>query len=186
MSIFRNFVVMGAVAMIASSSALAGGGKGEGQRPVKEVSWEEFVERCANPTKFDDVQVQPQNIFVTCKDRHLRWVEDKQKGEVPLPEFREVSTEVDSHKFHVAEEKGDRPVFSKPGQCAMYREVEETLAITKNVSCQEIIGVGKNGKSSLVDFCAAALDTGKSVNKGMVEVRETGRMNNTCGKQPKL
>ncbi len=164
---------------VLGASAMAGGKPGTGPGtpgvPGKPISWEELRARCENPERFD-VQRAPQNIRIQCTDSHVTWVA-AMPGEVFLPGNRRVTSGVFADKFFVDARQHEVPIFSKNGSCHRFKEVEETMTIERPVTCADVLSM----KGDLGEFCQSVLDSTKGANPKLIDVRETGRMIDTCG-----
>src|SRR5207245_2602610 len=107
---------------------------------ARTISWDEFKERCANPDKFaGDIQREPRQIVIQCSDKQREFVAAA-PGEVPLPAHREVVTQLFSDKFHVDAHPTEIELATKGGSCFRFKEVEKTITIEKQLSCDEILG----------------------------------------------
>lgn len=180
----RNLIIMSlAVVLAATASAYAddggnGGDKG-GVQPfqARSISYDEFKDRCANPDKYrGDVQRAPENIKIQCTDTVRQFVAD-QSGDVPLPGSRQVVTSLFSDKFDVNSQSKVYAMDAKSGSCLRYKEVQKTLSIEKPLTCNEILSL----KGDINDYCAQNLDSLKSANPKLIEVKDTGTVIDTCG-----
>ncbi len=159
--------------MLGAPAALAGGKTGINVN-ARPISWDELQARCANPENFD-IQRAPQSINIQCTDVHHEYVADA-PGSVPLPESRLVTTAIFADKFYVNAEQKEVPVFTKGGSCFRFKEVEKSLTIEKPMSCAEVLGL----KGSVDEYCVSLLDAIKGSNPKLAEVRDTGRVIDTC------
>jgi hypothetical protein len=172
-------LALGAVSAFGDDGKVNSGSKdGPGsQGAPRLISFEEFKDRCANPDKYKgDVQRAPENIKVQCTDVIHEYVAE-QSGSLPLPGARSVVTALFSDKFNVA---ADTQVFateSKGGSCLRYKEVEKTLTVEKALSCSEILGF----KDGIDNYCSTNLDSLKSANPKLIDVKDTGAVIDTCG-----
>jgi len=142
----------------------------------RQISFEEFKARCANPDQFD-VQRAPQNIRVQCAEQHREFVAAP-AGEFPLPNERKISTAVLADKFFVSMEEKTVPLVAAHGSCLKFKETQQSLTIERTLNCEEILAI-KNG---LDEFCIPALDAAKAENPRLIQVQETGKIMDTCSK----
>ncbi|MGK5086238.1 hypothetical protein WDW86_01665 [Bdellovibrionota bacterium FG-2] len=152
-------------------------GKGEGKDPLGEtraIAFDELKARCEHPEEFD-VQRAPQNIRILCTDVSREFVAAS-PGEIALAGGRIVQTSVYSDKFHVNQDEHELPVYIKSGSCLRFKEVEKVLALERHLGCAEILG----WKGDLASFCVAGLDAAKVANPKLLEVKDTGRLVDTC------
>ena len=140
------------------------------------ISWEDLKERCLHPEQFD-VQKAPQNIKIQCADTTVEFVPTL-AGQVSLASTRTVVSAVLTDKFHVLAGTAVVPVASKPGTCMKFKEVEKTLTVEKPLSCNELLGI----KGELAEYCASQLDHVKAANPKVIQVRDTGKVLDTCNK----
>lgn len=141
------------------------------------ITWDEFRGRCLSPDKYD-TQRAPQHIRVQCSDSTTEYVVGA-PGQVQLAGSRVVSTTVLADKYYVAAGTEPVAVASRSGSCMRFKEVEKTLTIERPMSCAEIVNI----KGSVSDYCASALDAAKSGQPKLVDVKETGKVIDTCGPQ---
>jgi len=147
---------------------------GSGGPQAAAVAWDEFRERCAQPEKFD-VQRAPQNIRVQCTDTRMNWIAAPASA-LTLPCERRVGGAVFSDKFYVANSERDFEVSAKAGSCHRFQEVEETIAVERPVSCDEVLGV----KGDVHDWCSSVLEGVRMSNPKAIERRDTNRVFDTC------
>ena len=169
-----HFVLASLTAMV-SVAAFAG----PTQTPGKNfnISWDEFTRRCANPDSFDN-QREPRAITIQCTNTEHEFVADA-PGAIDLAASRHVSTAVLSDKFTVSAMDKDYALGGKAaGSCQRYKEIEKTVTIQRGpLSCADVLAI----KGDISDYCAAALDSAKSSNPKTIDVRDTGRVIDTCG-----
>jgi hypothetical protein len=180
---FNQILLISMAAVLSAAPAFAQSkcdGKDKGSNcpnPVmKAIDFEEFKERCADPEKFQDVQVAPQNIVVQCAEQRTRWVAGA-PGEVPLPGVRHIVTAVTSKKFAVEPSANDVPVEDKPGSCSRFKEIQENFVTELPVTCSDLL----NFKGDLTDMCVRILDSKKGGSPKDVTTVETGRKVDNCG-----
>lgn len=151
----------------------------EGNKPGAGISasitWDEFRDRCTHPEQYD-VQRAPQNIRIQCSDQSTEFV-SAVPGNVELAGTRVVATTLLADKFHVAAGAQGIPVSAKGGSCLRFKEVEKTMTIERPMNCAEIVGL----KGDIAEYCLSSLDAAKANNPKLIEVRETGRVIDTCG-----
>ncbi len=126
-----------------------------------------------------DVQRAPENIKVQCTDVSRAFVADA-SGQMPLPSSRSVTTALFSDKFNVDADTKAYPSDAKSaaaGSCLRYKEVQNTVAVEKQLTCGEIL----SWKGDVEDFCAANLESLKSANPKLIDTRDTGAVIDTCG-----
>jgi hypothetical protein len=171
---------LGLVSFILALSAVstfADDGKGNPPFQVRSISYDEFKDRCLNPDKYPgDVQRAPENIKIQCTDITHQYVADS-SGSVPLPGGRQVLTALFSDKFDVDAQSKLYAMDSKDGSCLRYKEVQQTLTVEKPLSCNDILTL----KGDINDYCEQNLDSLKSANPKLVEVKDTGAVIDTCG-----
>ncbi len=186
----KYFMMMVAVLAISAVSAMADdggdnknpndGGKDGSGLQARSISFAEFKDRCANPDKYrGDVQRAPENIKVQCTDVSRAFVADA-SGQMPLPSSRSVTTALFSDKFNVDADTKAYPSDAKSaaaGSCLRYKEVQNTVAVEKQLTCGEIL----SWKGDVEDFCAANLESLKSANPKLIDTRDTGAVIDTCG-----
>jgi hypothetical protein len=186
----RNLMIMTLALALSTASVFADdGGKGHDQHDggkdgggqvqgaARSISYQEFKDRCANPDKYrGDVQRAPENIKVQCTDVTHEYVAD-QSGSVPLPGSRNVVTALFSDKFNVDADNKVYAMEAKGGSCLRYKEVEKSLTVEKALSCGEIL----SWKDDVDSFCQANLDSLKSANPKLIQVKDTGAVIDSCG-----
>ncbi|MBC7693194.1 MAG: hypothetical protein H7222_15625 [Methylotenera sp.] len=167
-------LVIGVSSAYANTAEVFGGGPGDKAGPKKAVSLEEMKDRCLNPLNYD-VQRQPQNIVIKCSDVRLNWTAGK-PGAVSLNGLRHVTAGVTANKFETSAITKEVPVEAKGGTCNRFTEMQETVAVERGLTCDELLSV----KGDVVDFCAGAVDATKGSNPKLVDIVETGRVIDTC------
>ncbi|MCM2322758.1 MAG: hypothetical protein NDJ90_05815 [Oligoflexia bacterium] len=141
---------------------------------AQSVPWEEFKDRCLHWDQYE-VQKAPQNIRIQCNDISVEFV-PAAAGEVALSSARSVMATVLADKFYVATGAQNVPMVARAGSCLRFKEVEKNLVIERPLSCDEVVGM----KGDPSDFCQQSLDIAKSANPKLIQVRDTGRIIDTC------
>lgn len=153
-----------------------GGGKGGKPGLARQISWDEFRRRCADPDSFQgDVQRAPKEIVIQCSDTHREYV-SAEPGLMVLPNARTVRVDILSDKFAVTTEEMPAPLYEKDGSCFRFKEIQKDLKIERPMSCADIDGI----KGNLEDYCVGAIDNAKSSNPKLIQVKETGNVLDTC------
>ena len=146
------------------------------------ITWKEFVERCANPQTFPQ-QMPPTNITISCSDQVFKWVPIA-AGEVALPSSRLVTQAVSSSKWVVPGAVREIPSAEKgAAACPRFKEVSETYQVHRTLSCEEILGQKGQPVMDPFEACVDYLNKGKGGDKQGIEIRDTGRMVDTCHKE---
>lgn len=172
----EDFVIEGG----AAAGKEAGGAAGAGKAPVPapgvaaSISWEELKDRCLHPEQFD-VQRPPQNLKLQCSEARVEFVPTP-AGQIAISGSRSVVSTMLSDKFHVTAGALDLPSMAKPASCLRYKEVEKVLTLEKPMSCNEILGL----KGDLGEYCTNALDRARGASPKLTQVRDTGRILDTC------
>ncbi len=148
---------------------------GDPQSPAPALlSWEQFKESCLHPEQFH-FQVPPSNIRIHCTDVQREYVA-LSPGQLPLPLKRKIISSVFSNKYNVIQNESISPITSKGGSCQRFKEVEKTLNVERILTCEDVLGI----KSDLNDFCTSVLNAAKISNSKLMDVRDTGRVLDTC------
>lgn len=161
-----------------SAGGVSGGkdaGKAPGTGVSASISWEELKDRCLHPEQFD-VQRPPQNVKLQCSDTRVEFVPTP-AGQIGISGSRAVVSSIFSDKFHVVAGGTEVPIQLKPATCLRYKEVEKVLTIEKPMTCNDILGL----KGDLNEYCTSALDRARGSNPKLNQVRDTGRIIDTCG-----
>jgi hypothetical protein len=178
MSKIRLSLVLCLSLMIGATTAFADKKPG---KPAVPVSLQELQDRCINYQNYLE-QVPPTNIKVICKDESYAWVDDA-PGTIELKTpARKVTTSVLSDKWYVAEKVQTIETFQKPGQCHKYKEIKQTFAVERPISCGDIIKL-----TDLDSYCIGGIDKTKPSNPKLVLTEETGNKMDSCtgGVNPK-
>ncbi|MGZ3708725.1 MAG: hypothetical protein ACXWPM_08065 [Bdellovibrionota bacterium] len=180
-NVFAVLMVAGSLIAAGAQASVDGNGNGKDNgkgnpRQAQPIRWDEFRDRCANPQAFQE-QVSPTNIVVQCTQIQHDFVQDKASGEIPMPNSARVITEVFSSKWFVPADSREQAVVAKAGQCLRYREVERTISVDHQLTCDEILSM----KGDIDDFCAGFVDAAKGSNPKLVDEKDTGRVIDTCG-----
>lgn len=138
------------------------------------ITWDQFKESCLHPEKFHS-QLPPTHIQVQCTDIQRDFVPTK-SGQVPLEANRKVIFAVLSDKYRVNASQAEVPVTAKGGNCMRYKEVERMFTVERKLCCDDVLDL----KMSLQEYCVSLLDDTRGVNQKLVEVKDTGRVVDTC------
>lgn len=184
MSKTKLFMILNLAVALGASIALAEAGKDAGKDSGKEgkpgggtqaaISWEEMKERCQHPRNFP-AQVAPENIKVQCSDSVFEYVPSS-SGEIPLAGSRTVLSAVLSDKYYVSAGAAAVAVNAKGGSCLRFKEVEKTVTIERPLSCDDVLNI----KGDVAEYCVGTLDSVKGGNPKLLQVRDTGRLIDTC------
>lgn len=172
---FRNLGFAIASVVFASGVAYAATpGGGPSPTPVKQISFAEFKDRCANPEKYPDIQVAPQHTVFQCESDELDWVPE-QPGTLPLPSSRVVQGAVISDKFAVAADSQDIDIPTKGGSCLRFKQVQRTIKLEVPLGCNDI-----QKYDSAVEYCQTATDAAGGANPKLVTTKDSGLVLDTC------
>jgi len=168
---FTNLIL---TALVMSATAFAG--DPTPAQPARALSWEDFKSACSHPTGFGNQNPQT-NIMISCGDVRTTWVADA-SGSVPLTGIRHINISVTSDKYQVVPESREVESLAREGSCSKFKEVTETFkAPERALTCDDVLSF-KGG--DLLDYCKGEIDNGKPKDPKLTEVKETGRVLDTC------
>lgn len=142
---------------------------------AKELSYEEFVDSCKDPTRYGQ-QVPPSQIKLVCKNVFTGW-QPIESGTIELDESRLVAGELFSNKHTVGVESWEISTPELNVLCPRFRETTETAEIEVSLTCEQIIDDERGVKELCQDF----LDEAIAANPDIVVSEPTGRIYNACG-----
>lgn len=141
---------------------------------ASELTYEEFVDSCKDPTRYGQ-QVPPTQIKLVCKNVFTGW-QPVESGAVGLEEGRVITAELFSNKYTVSSESCDISTPELNVLCPKLREVTETAEIEVSLTCDQIVNDDRDQK----ELCQDYLDEAINENPDIVVVEPTGRIFNAC------
>jgi hypothetical protein len=169
--------IMIAYCLSMSSIAMAGGYQQQSGQQSSQQSLSSFLsfkEACQDPAKFHN-QIAPKNIEVFCKNEQVRWLPTSGNTH-SLATFRNMTTQVNSDKYSSNVEAAALDSEEQVVGCPAYKQVLETVEMTRHVTCEEIIEFD----GTAAEFCEAAVDSLIEQNPQAVIVQDTGKTFNMC------
>jgi hypothetical protein len=138
------------------------------------VGWQDLKAACENPSRFHN-QVAPQNIEISCQDTQSRYFPTK-SGTVDLDVSRVMTSSVISDKYSVSPKTDSIAMANEVAACPQFRKVEETLTLSRSISCDEILAyVGTS-----TDFCMGLASELRAANPDSVQVTEKDEYVSLC------
>lgn len=156
--------VIGTFAQAATTSASA---------PI--CSFEDFRDSCQNPGAHG-AQRPPEAIKIQCKNVRTGW-QQIESGATGLAESRVVTAELFSDKFEVAAVDYNINTPEANVVCPRLREVVQTVAIEKSLTCGQILAT----EDGMDKICLDAINEAISANPDLVQTTPTGRLYSVCG-----
>jgi len=154
-----------------SASAFAGRTTSTGSQGL---DWDDFREACLHPGQFH-AQRPANNIRVSCADKIVSW-EAAQTGSMSLARSRDVTSALQSDKYHVSKMTSAVGIGGVSVNCPRYAEVELTLAYEFQITCEQATAY----KGTLTQLCSEKLDDVRASNPNLVVRKLTGRTQGNC------
>jgi hypothetical protein len=129
---------------------------------------------CDDPGAFH-FQLQPDNIRIACSSRETKWVPNGDGG-LQLDCTRIVQGDLYSNKILVDKETYAVAVPPNALTCPSFKEVEMLYSSQYGTNCDEL-----RAYSDLGQFCEERLTSDPNAIQELVQVRDTGRLVDTCG-----
>jgi hypothetical protein len=181
MSKSRLFIVMNLAMVVGGAYAFAmdeqaGPGSNVPAQPAERtvINWDDMKDRCLHPERLEGFKGQA-NIKLLCSDTSVEFV-PAAPGQLPLAGTRTVVSTVVGDRFQSEAKNLSFPLQGKGGSCLRFKEVEKKLSIEKAITCGEVL----SQKADLGQVCQNAVDQMKGANPRLVQVRETGKVVDTC------
>ena len=138
------------------------------------LNFDNLKAACKDPKRFQN-QLKPTSIKIDCADKVVRWI-PAGMSQTKMPSKRIVMAGVSSDKYTVPRDSNDVEHTPYTGECPVLKQIEETVAISQEITCEQI----ENYTGSATALCARFLDGLKNDNPSAIQTKETGKVATFC------